>query len=677
MTISAFNSQALPSFIINEKELPDLVSQMLDKHREKIRQLLNRSHFTWDTLVTPLEEMNDELEKIWAPFSHLHAVQETDERREAYKKTLPLLIAYHTEMAQNKNLYQAFVSLSKSPAFETLQAAQKKIIENNLRDFKLSGIHLEEQAKARLAQLHEKLSEAETKFAENVLDATQDWILHLENKEQLKGLPPHAITFAEENAKKRHLPGYVITLDYPSYSTAIQYLERRDLREKLYEAYVTRASDQGPQKNKYDNTEIIHTILKIRLEIAQLVGFPHYAAFSLATKMAHSTEEVMKFLEDLEEKSLPLAKEEVRMLKDLAQGEGVDSLEAWDVPYYSEKLQTSLYQFNQEDLRPFFSSERVLQGLFNLANTIFGLTFCEEKVDVWHKDVKFFAVFDEQHKIRGGFYIDLYAREKKKSGAWMSECQERRLRPDSSLELPIAFLTCNFMPPGQNGKAWLTHEEVLTLFHEFGHVLHHILTQVNYPEVGGIHGVPWDAVEFPSQMMENFAWEKAILQLLSQHEKTGESLPDDLYEKMISAKNFQAGLHMLRQLEYSLFDFQLHSLTHYQKNDTLNILNRVREKTNVLNIPSYNRSPHSFSHVFSGSYAAGYYSYKWAEVLSADAYFAFQEKGIFDQATGRSFMHNILEVGGVRDPLASFIAFRGRAPQIEALLKQTGIVAHS
>lgn len=665
--------QQLPQFSnLNPADMVVKLDALLNEHRKKLQAILAQGEpYTWENLMTPLEDMSDELNKFWSPMSHLHSVQATDEMRAAYNKALPLLTAYQTEISQNEALYQAILNLSSQS--EKFDPAQKKILENDVRDFKLSGIHLSPEKKARLSELQKELSQLMTKFSENLLDATHAFTVHVEDKSKLAGLPAHALQLAKDNALARQLPGYVFTLDYPSYSTAIKFLQNRELRQQLYEAYSTRASDMGPHSGQWDNTPVMEDILRVRHEMARLVGFNNYAEYSLATKMAQSPNEVLNFLNDLVLRSKTVAKAEYEELIELAKADGVSPLEIWDISYYSEKLQASKFDFTQEDFRPFFPMEKVLKGLFAIVEKLYGIKIREEQnIDVWHPQVKFFTITDERDQFRGGLYADFYARPQKRDGAWMDECRARRLFNDK-MQFPIAYLTCNFMPPANDQDALLTHDEVLTLFHEFGHCLHHLLTKVDYPSVGGISGVPWDAVEFPSQFMENFCWEKETLDLFAAHYETNEPLPDELYRKLVASKHFQTGLQMIRQLEFSLFDFLLHlNYDPSTAGEVQKVLDKVRTETSIISVPQFNRFQHSFSHIFAGSYAAGYYSYKWAEILSADAYSKFEENGILDEATGRSFMQNILEVGGVRHPTLSFIAFRGREPKIDALLKQSG-----
>ncbi len=679
MAHQPFNQALLPRFQeIDPDKIEPIITNMLKINRERLKALLAQSKsYTWDNLMKPLEDMSDELTKIWSPVSHLRSVVESDALRKAYNQVLPLLTEYSTEFSQNEQLFRAIDSLQESEEFNKLDSAQKKIIENDIRDFKLAGVNLPPDKKERMAKLQKQLSQLTTKFSENVLDATQAWTLHVTDRNQLEGLPPQALQLAADNAKQRNLEGYVLTLDYPSYSTAIKFLHNRELRKQVYEAYATRASDQGPLAAKWDNTPIIEEILRIRHEIAQLVGFKNYAEYSLATKMAKTPDEVLQFLNELLAKSKPFAVEEYEEVKALAKKlDNIENIAAWDISYYSEKLQESKFHFTQEDFRPYFPIETVLNGMFTLINQLYGITIVpEDHIEVWHPHVRFFSIYDDQNELRGGFYTDLYARPRKRDGAWMDECRTRYRLDGKGIQYPVAYLTCNFMPPVDGQPALLTHDDVLTLFHEFGHCLHHMLTKVDYPSIAGINGVPWDAVEFPSQFMENYCWEKESLSLVAAHYQTGAPLPDELYKKMLAAKHFQTGMQMVRQLEFALFDFRLHlEYDPVKPNRTQAILDEVREATSVFPVPPFNRFQHSFSHIFAGSYAAGYYSYKWAEVLSSDAFAQFEEKGIFDRNTGRAFMENILEVGGVRDPMASFIAFRGRKPTIDALLRQSGII---
>lgn len=665
----------LPRFsAIVPNEIKSTINDILDINRHRLKELLaQKQPYTWENLMEPLEEMGDELQKNWAPVAHLHGVMESEALRKAYNETIPILTEYSTELSQNETLFRAIEAVAEKD--KTLNAAQKKLLELELRDFKLAGINLPEDKKAKMAGYQLRLSELTTKFSENVLDATDKWFLQIDDLNELKGLPEQALDLAKENARKRNLDGYVLTMDFPSYSTALKFLENRQLRQDIYKVHSTRASELGPFAGKYDNAPVIDEILQIKDEIAKLVGFNNFAEYSLATKMAGTPEQVISFIEDLVNRSKAMAKRELDELKKLAEADGIKKIEIWDVPYYSEKLRIQKYDYSQEDLRPYFPIKKVLQGLFTVVEKIYGIRLQQEnEVEVYHPDVKFFSLYDDRGNFRGGLYMDLYARPHKRDGAWMDDCVNRRIRSDGNVQFPIAFLTCNFMPAVENKPGLLTFDDVLTLFHEFGHCLHHLLTKVDYASLSGINGVPWDAVEFPSQFMENFCYDKSVLPLISEHYETGQPIPDALFKKVLKAKHFQTGLQMLRQLEFALFDFKLHlEYDPNNKNFVQQTLDEVRKQISIVIPPSFNRFQNSFSHIFAGGYAAGYYSYKWAEVLSSDAYSLFEENGVLDPKTGHSFMQNILEVGGVRDPMDSFIAFRGRKPNIDALLRHSGI----
>lgn len=673
------NPTQLPHFSsVVPEHIEPAIKQLITENRLELKKLLKQEGpFTWDNLMAPLEEMNDRLAKAWAPISHMHSVVETEALREAYNACLPLLTEYNTELMQNEELFHAIKSIAESPDHDKLDIAQRKIIKNELRDFKLAGVNLPATTKARLAELQKQLSKLSTQFAENLMDATHAWTLHITDPESLKGLHEEDLKMAEQNAQQQGKTGWIFTLEYPSYTAFMKYAAQRELRWLMYEAYVTRASDQGPNAERWDNTTIIEDILRTRHELAQLLGFKNYAEYSLATKMADTSELVMGFLEDLDEKSKLIGEHEMKELTEFAKNaDGISRLEAWDLAYYTEKLRQNRYALSQDDLRPYFPANKALSGMFDVINKLYGIKIIERTdFDAWHPQVQFFEVRDEQDQLRGYFYTDLYARPHKREGAWMDDGRVRRMLANGDLQYPVAFLTCNFNRPLGDKPALLTHDEVTTLFHEFGHCLHHILSLVNYASVSGINGVAWDAVEFPSQFFEFWCWEKSALELISGHYETGEPLPDHLYQKLLAAKNYQAGMHMLRQLEFAIFDFRIHlnfdpSISHQVQS----ILNATRKQVAVVPIPAFNRFQNSFSHIFAGGYAAGYYSYKWAEVLSSDAYSLFEEKGIFDQATGRSFLHNILEQGGTKEPMELFIAFRGRKPSIEPLLRHTGLV---
>jgi oligopeptidase A len=666
----------LPVFSgIQPDAIQPALKQIIAQNRMALNKLLEQKKLTWDNFMVPLEDLSDQLARFWAPISHLHATAESDALRIAYNTCLPLLTEYHSELMQNESIYQAVQSIIQAPEYSKLNPAQRKILNNELRDFKLAGVHLPPAAKARFAELQKQMSRLSAKFSENVLDATHAWTLHVTDPEALLGLPDQTLKIAEQTAQQRGVSGWVFTLDYGCYSSVMKHLVHRELRWLMYEAFVTRASDQGPHAGRWDNTAIMEDILKTRHEIAQLASYPNYAEYSLATKMAKTPSQVMSFLTDLMEKSKPTAIHELEELAAFAATDSITTLEAWDLPYYSEKLRQSILALTQEDLRFYFPIHKVLEGLFNIVSKLFGIKIIERfGIDTWHPQVQFFEVYDSKDTLRGYFYTDLYARPRKREGAWMDECRARRQSADGRLQLPVAFLTCNFTSPLNNQPALLGHEDVQTLFHEFGHCLHELLTQVNYASISGINGVPWDAVEFPSQFLEHWCWGKEAIALISSHIETGEPLPDALFNKLLATKNFQPGLHLLRQLEFAIFDFRLH--LEYDPNKGAQVqamIDETRQQVSVIHTPTFNRFQHSFSHIFAGGYAAGYYSYKWAEVLSSDAYELFAEKGIFDRATGQLFLTHILECGGAYDPMELYVAFRGHEPTIEALLRQSGL----
>ncbi|MDY6992263.1 MAG: oligopeptidase A [Pseudomonadota bacterium] len=678
MTNPLLDLQGLPPFsTIQPQHILPAIEQVLQDNRTQIAELIDQAQpYSWDNFVQPLNELNDRLNRIWSPISHLQGVKDTPEWREAYNACLPLLSAYRSELGQNKALYQAYQAIAESPEYQQLDVAQQRVISNELRDFRLSGIHLPPEAQERYRAIQQRLSQLSTQFSEQVLDATHAFKKHITDEGLLAGLPDSARQLAQHNAQQEQLEGWVLTLDLPCYLPVLNYADDQALRRELYEAYMTRASDQGPYAHHWDNTPIMEEILALRFELAQLLGFEQYADYSLSTKMAQSPQQVIHFLLDLAQRARPYAAKDWAELTAFAQSHyGIQQLEMWDVPYYSEKLRQHRYEISQEMLRAYFPLPQVLTGLFNIVEKLYGLTIQThpQVVDTWDPQVQFFDIYDDQDNLRGHFYLDPYARKGKRSGAWMDECSVRH-RTQQGLQLPIAYLVCNFTPPVGNQPALLTHQDVLTLFHEFGHGLHHLLTLVDYAPVAGINGVAWDAVELPSQFMENWCWEKPALDLFARHYETGAPLPQSLFENMLAAKNFQAGLFMLRQLEFGLFDFRLHSA--YQRGLNIQtVLDKVRQDIAVLFPPPFNRFQNSFSHIFAGGYAAGYYSYKWAEVLSADAFSQFEAHGIFDRATGLSFLHNILEQGGAQEPMTLFIAFCGREPQIDALLRHVGMAA--
>ena len=672
------DESTLPNFSqFKTDHIEPTIDSLLDANRKALSSLLERNtHYSWDNLLQPLEDCEDRLNRAWSPVSHLHSVADNEQLRAAYNACLPKLTEYATELGQNEDLYRAYKQIRESDEFPHLEQAQQKIIDNALRDFRLSGIGLELAKRQQFKQVRQQLSQLQTKFEENLLDATQAWSKHIEDKSKLQGLPESALALAAQNAKREDKSGWLFTLDSPSYMPVLQYAEDTSLRQEMYQAYATRASEQGPHAGKWDNSDVMQEILALRQQMAALLGFNSYADYSLVLKMANSTDEVLDFLNDLAARSKLVAKAELAALQDFAREHfQLEKLEAWDIPYYSEKLRQHTFSFSQEELRPYFAVPQVLKGMFEVVKRLFGLVIKEKKgIDVWHPDVLFFQIYDGENELRGSFYLDIYARSHKRGGAWMDECVVRK-RIAGALQRPVAYLTCNFTPPIGSDPSLLTHDDVITLFHEFGHGLHHMLTQIDFSGVSGINGVPWDAVELPSQFMENWCWEADSLDLIACHYQTGEALPPALFDKILQAKNFHSGLQMLRQLELALFDFHLHLAR--QANNSAEIqalLDKIRKQIAVIRPPDYNRLQHSFSHIFAGGYAAGYYSYKWAEVLSADAFSKFEENGIFDKTTGQQFLHSILEQGGARDPMELFVKFRGRKPSIEPLLRQSGIL---
>lgn len=674
MSNPLLNYTGLPAFSkIKPEHIKPAVEAVIKTCRETIETVSKIENPTWENFYLPQAAAGDQFSRAWSPVGHLNAVKNSPELREAYQACLPLLSEYSTWAGQHKGLYEGYLKLKNSPAFESYSLAQKKAIENSLRDFELSGISLPEDKQKRYGEISARLSELSSDFSNNVLDATMGWDIVITDESQLKGLPESALEAAKLSAESKGKKGYRFTLEFPSYYPVLTYCENRKLREMMYKEYATRASDQGSNAGKWDNSANIDEKLKLRRELAQLLGFATYADYSLATKMAENPQQVVEFLEDLANRAKKQAKEELCALKAFANHACSEQLEPWDIAYYSEKQKQALYAINDEELRPYFPEDRVLSGLFELMKRIFGLRI-EEKfgIDTWHKDVRFFQIYDEKGEERGAFYLDLYARENKRGGAWMDDCINQKRFADGSLQKPVAYLTCNFNKPIGNKPALFTHDEVTTLFHEFGHGIHHMLTQIEVGDVAGINGVPWDAVELPSQFLENWCWEEEALAFISGHYETGEPLPKEKLTQLLKAKNFQAAMFVVRQLEFGLFDFRLH-LAEPREGLVLDTLKAVKAEVAIVKTPEWVRTPHSFSHIFAGGYAAGYYSYLWAEVLSADAFSKFEEDGIFNRETGQSFLDNILTRGGSEEPMVLFERFRGRKPTLDALLRHKGI----
>jgi oligopeptidase A len=671
MTNPLLSDQPLPPFgAIEAAHVEPAVRELLAENRASIAALLDAGADGWDSLVAPIERMHHRLARAWSPVSHLNGVMNSEALRAAYNACLPLLTAYHTELGQNEQLCAAYQRVADREG-AALAPEQRKVVENALRDFRLAGVSLPPERKQRFGAVMERLATAQAKFDENVLDATHAWSRHVTDAAELEGLPANAIERARAAAAAAGQDGWLLALDAPTYQAVLSHAVSEPLRRELYEAWVTRASDRGPHAGQWDNGPLMAEILALRHEAANLVGFANFAEYSLATKMARDPAEVLEFLLELARVSKPAAGREFAELERFAGR----PLASWDVAFYSERMRKERLQVSEEALRPYFPLPRVLAGLFTVVHRLYGVRIvANPSVETYHPDVRFFDVLDRDDTPRGGFFLDLYARPKKRGGAWMDECVGR-IRLAGTSALPIAYLVCNFSPPSGDQPSLLTHYEVLTLFHEFGHGLHHLLTRVDVPSVAGINGVPWDAVELPSQFMENFAWRDEVLPLVSAHVETGEALPHDMLARLQASRTFQAGMQTVRQLEFALFDFKLHAGYAPAAPRIAETLAEVREAVSVLRPPEFNRFPHSFQHVFSGGYAAGYYSYKWAEVLSADAFGAFEEHGVFDTATARRFLTAILERGGSRDAMEAFVEFRGRKPEIEPLLRQMGLAA--
>ena len=668
----------LPAFsaISAGQVLPAVDAVLADYQALVDRLVADPAARDFDSLIAPLEAAEERLARTWAPVSHLHGVKDSPELREAYGAALEKITEFGTVMGQNRGLYEAVRALREGPGFAALDRAQQTLVEDSLRDFRLSGVALEEPARTRFRDVQNALSKVETEFEEAVLDATDAWTRPVTQAE-LAGLPDSARAMLAQAAASRNAEGWLATLKGPVVQAILTYADDRALRAELYQAYNTRASDQGPHAGAHDNSERIDRILALRHEAAALLGFGSSAELSLEDKMAGSPERVLAFLRELAAKARPVAQQELQALRDFAAGElGIADLQPWDVGYASEKLREARYAFSEEDIKPYFPLPKVMAGLFELAERVLGARLVErEGVDTWHPDVQFFDVYDADGTLRAGVYLDHFAREGKRGGAWMDVCRAPLLEA-AGRRRPIAFLTCNFSPAVDGKPPLLTHDEVLTLFHEFGHGLHHLLTEVHWPSVGGINGVEWDAVELPSQFMENFGWQRQALDGFARHWQTDEPLPQVLFEKMQAARHFHAGLFLMRQLEFALFDFRLHhEFDPAHGGRTMELLEEVRREVAVVFPPEWHRFPHAFTHIFSGGYSAGYYSYLWAEVLSADAFSAFEEAGVFDPETGARYRREILAVGGSRPALESFIAFRGREPQPEALLRSHGLAA--
>lgn len=663
----------LPRFAeIKPEHVTPAVEQLLADGRATTQAVLQAKPL-WDEFVAPLEDANERIGRAWGQVAHLHAVMDKPELREVYNANLPKLSQYWTELGQNQALFEKYKALKNSSEFAQLSSPRKKIIENALRDFRLGGAELPSDKKKRYAEIQEELARIAAKFSENLLDATNAFSIVVDEK-RTAGIPEDVLQAAREAAQKDSKDGWKFTLHAPSYLPVMQYADERSLREAMYHASATRASEFG--RPEWDNTPLIARIVPLRREVARLLGYQDYAEVSLVPKMAESSSQVLAFLDDLARRARPFAEGDVEELRSFARSElGIEDLQAWDVAYASEKLRAKRYAFSDQEVKQYFPEDVVMAGLFRVAEALYSVKIVPATAPVWHPEVRFFEVRDPGGALIGQFYVDLYARETKRGGAWMDDAITRR-RKRGQLQNPVAYLNCNFSRPVGGKPALFTHDEVLTLFHEFGHGLHHLLTRVEDLGVSGINGVEWDAVELPSQFMENFCWEWDVLRQMTRHVDTGSPIPKTLFERMLAAKNFQSGLAMLRQIEFAVFDMRLHSdFDPAAGASALDLLEEVRSQVAVLRPPPYNRFPNSFSHIFAGGYAAGYYSYKWAEVLSADAYSFFEEHGVLDAKAGARFRDEILAVGGSRPAAESFRAFRGREPNVEALLRHNGMVA--
>ena len=673
MTNPILFRDSLPLFDqIKPSHISPAIEGMLKEANSLIHSLkVMGGSISWENFVEPIEMVSEKISRAWGQIEHLNAVVNSDDLRKAYNDNLIKLTEFYTNLSQDEALYKKYQSLKDGEIFESLTPSQKRIIDNVLREFKLGGAELNELEKARFKVIQEKLAKLSTQFEENILDATNEFSIFVGDADDLQGIPEENIKKAQSDAIEDKKEGYKLTLHFPSYLPVMQYAEDRNLREKLYRGYATRASELASPK--FDNTKLIDEILALRYESAKLLGFNHFTEMSLVTKMAKSNEEVVSFLMDLANKAKPFALKDMEELSAFSKTLGIEKLEAWDIAYVSEKLRQAKYSFSENEVKQYFPEHRVLKGLFKVVETIFKLKIIKTDAPTWHKDVSFYSIKNDGDELVGQFYFDLYARNHKRGGAWMDEAISRYKNSFESSH-PVAFLTCNFSSPSENKPALFSHDDVITLFHEFGHGLHHMLTKVDEYSISGIKGVEWDAVELPSQFMENFCWEWDVVKHMTEHVDNKSPLPEALFKKMIEAKNFQSGMQTLRQIEFSLFDIRLHTqYSDQNKINSLKLLETIRDEIAVVRPPAWNRFPNSFSHIFAGGYAAGYYSYKWAEVLASDAFSLFEEEGILSSNAGQKFQEEVLSKGGSRPAMESFVAFRGRAPSVDALLRHSGM----
>ena len=668
------NRDTLPSFSkIKHDHITSAVDTIITENKQAINQIeLNSADPSWENFVVPLEIIDEKLSRVWSQIGHLNSVVNSEELRKEYNKNLGKISLYYSELAQNLKIFTGFKNLTLKKNYSKLSVIQKKIVNDELVGFKLGGIDLSTKKQNTFKEIKSTLSKLSAKFEENLLDSVNAFNLHITSKDILSGLPTNILKSAQLKANENKKKGWLFTLDFPTYIPLMQYADNRQLRQDMYYAYATKASELS--NKKLDNTSHINEILKLKLQLANILGFDDYASMSLTTKMAKSSDQIIQFLNNLARKAKPFATKDMHDLEEIGARYNINKIEAWDIAYLSEKIKIEKFNFSDLDIKNYFPKPKVLNGLFNLVRRLYGITITRAKTDVWHKDVEFYEIHNQRHKLIGQFYLDLYARKNKRGGAWMDEAISK-FNFNGFESIPAAYLTCNFSSPSRGRPAYFTHDEVITLFHEFGHGLHHLLTDITHYSVAGIKSVEWDAVELPSQFMENFCWEWSVIKDMTEHVDTKKTMPKILFNKMIEAKNFQSGLQTLRQVEFALFDITLHSSYKPASGKFLAHLEKIRASIAIVKAPNWNRFPHSFSHIFAGGYAAGYYSYKWAEVLSADAYSLFEETGIFSKKIGNKFKNEILGRGGSRPAIKSFEAFRGRKPKIDALLKHSGLTS--
>ena len=660
----------LPDFhSVKPRHVLPALNKIITENKKIILQLESADDSpTWENFVIPLEKCSEKLNRVWSYINHINAVKSSTSYRKAYNQTLSKVTEYSSDLGQSYILYKKYKTLLKKN--RGLNASQKKLIKNEITAFELSGVALPEKQKVKFKEIQSNLSKLSSSFDENILDSINSFKLVITDKNSLKGIPNDVINSALMRAKTKKSKGWLFTIDFPSYLPIMQYADNRKLRKDIYYAYSTKASSLF--KKEFDNTNNINNILKLKYQLSKLLGYPNISSMLLRTKMAKSSKEVTSFLSKLTKNATKAALRDIADIKDIAKEFNITEPKAWDIPFLSEKLKKRRFNITDDEIKQYFPVNNVLNGLFNICKKIYGLTIYEKKASTWHKDVKFFEIYDKKKELVGKFYLDLYAREHKRGGAWMDEAISK-YKFENEEDNPVAFLTCNFMPP-TNSNAYLTHDEVITLFHEFGHGLHHLLTEVTEYSISGIKGVEWDAVELPSQFMENYCWEWSVIKDMSYNNKTKTYMPKNLFTKLLESKNFQSGMQTLRQVEFALFDIKLHSEYNPKNKNFMKILEGVRAKVSIIDAPRWNKFPHSFSHIFSGGYSAAYYSYKWAEVLSADAYSLFEEIGILSKTAGSKFRKEILSKGGSRSAMESFIAFRGRKPNIQALLAHHGLM---